>query len=101
MTTIDALKQLQADERIIAAAVRVGKVTLSMPPPARHWTIVNTLCGTLDMPEQTRYARPEDQGFLTDQGRFVSRREAMCIALVARQLKKPPMLQELFTEDLW
>jgi hypothetical protein len=89
------------DEKVIAAAVRIGDVTLSMPPPARHWNIVNTLCGTLETPERTRYARPEDQGFLTDQARFVSRKEAMGIALVAGQLKKPPMFQELFTEDLW
>jgi hypothetical protein len=88
-----------SEERVIAAAVRIGDVALSMPPPARHWNIVNTFCGTLGEP--TRYARPEDQGFLTDQGRFVGRKEAMAIAFVAGQLKKPSPHQELFTEDLW
>jgi hypothetical protein len=105
MTDLPKLKSLQADtmpdERIIAAAVRAGNVTLSMPPPARHHDIVNTLCGTLGMPEMTRYAHPQDQGFLTDQGRFVGRKEAFGIATVAGQLKKPSSMRELYTEDLW
>ncbi|CAA2139501.1 hypothetical protein [Hyphomicrobium sp. ghe19] len=89
------------EERIIAAAVKIGDVALSMPPPARHWTIINTLCGTLDKPDATRYAQPDDQGFLTDQGRFVSRVEALGIAWAAGQLKKAPTMRELYTEDLW
>ena len=87
--------------RIIAAAVSFKGVTLSMPPPARHYHIVNTLCDTLGAPEDARYAAPDDQGFLTDEGRFVGRLEAMDIAREAGQLKKQPPCKALFTEDLW
>jgi hypothetical protein len=89
--------------KIIAAAVRVEGVTLSMPPPARHYNIVNTLCGTLGFPEHTRYAPPDDQGFLTDDARFVGREEAKQIAKAAGQLKPEARayMKELYTEDLW
>ena len=73
-------------ERIIAAAVQIG-ATISLPPPARHHTIIQTvntvmrIVGTL--------ATPEAQGFLTSTGRFVNRVEAFYLAANAGQ------------EDLW
>ena len=86
--------------RIIAAAVRLNGVTLSLPPPARHYHIVNTLTETLGT-DGTRYARPDDQGFLTDDARFVGRVDAMVIAREAGQIIKPTTHRELFSEDLW
>lgn len=87
--------------RIIAAAVRLNGVTLSLPPPARHYHIVNTLTETLGASDGVRYASPDDQGFLTDDAKFVGRIEAMTIAREAGQIIKPTLHRELFTEDLW
>lgn len=87
--------------RIIAAAVQVNGVTLSLPPPARHYHIVNTLCETVGDAAATRYARPQDQGFLTDAAAFVGREEALRIARDAGQLLKETPHRELFSEDLW
>lgn len=89
-------------ERIIAAAVRVRGVTMSMPPPARHYHIVNSLCDTLGIPDSTRYAAPDDQGFITDRARFVGREEAKTIALQAGQLTPSASIhmRELYSEDL-
>lgn len=86
--------------RIIAAAVRVNGVTLSLPPPARHYHIVNTLTETLGT-DDTRYASPDDQGFLTDDARFVGREAALVIARDAGQIINPTPHRELFSEDLW
>lgn len=86
-------------KRIIAAAVRFNGVTLSLPPPARHFHIVNTLCDTLG--GNTRYSQPDDQGFLTDAAEFVGREEAKLIAEAAGQMRKPSPHRELFSEDLW
>ena len=86
--------------RIIAAAVRVNGVTLSLPPPARHYNIVNTLCETLGT-DDVRYADPRAQGFLTDSAEFVSRKKAKRIAEAAGQMLKPSPHAELFSEDLW
>lgn len=87
--------------RIIAAAVQINGVTLSLPPPARHYHIVNTLTETLGRKAQTRYASPKYQGFLTDDARFVGREEALVIARDAGQIIKPTPHRELFSEDLW
>jgi len=83
-------------ERIIAAAIRQYGLTITLPAPARHHHLLNPLAQ-----ETGVLVYPGDQGFLTDTGRFVERREAAAIALEAGQiasLKYPP---ELYSEDLW
>lgn len=96
-----------APERIVAAAVRGPRMvvngttleqdrvlmTFTLPAPARHHHILHYL------------ARPDfhvEQGFLTSTGRFVSRKEAMGIAVAAGQVS-PSKVQspDLFSEDLW
>ena len=42
-----------------------------------------------------------EQGFLTNYGRFLSRKEAYIVALKYGQLKYPKDNEELFSEDLW
>ncbi|MCG7348870.1 hypothetical protein [Sphingomonas sp. ACRSK] len=103
-------------EKIVAAAVRfpvgepfcegmwMGKrtypdfLTVSAPPPARHGTLLHPLSA-----RGIRVAA-HDQGFLTSRGRFVSREEALKIAVAGRQ----PLIEhgsrhptQLFSEDLW
>jgi hypothetical protein len=84
-------------ESIVRAAVRDcdGEV-FHLAPPARHHTIIHKF--------RVRPGR-EDQGFLTSQGRYVDRLEAMAIAKSAGQLKRPEtggyQGPELFSEDLW
>ena len=94
-------------ERIIAAAVLYGplperaqgfplpndRLVLSAAAPARHHHIINTVGGVLHEVEQ---------GFLTDNGRFVDRRLALKIALAAKQIKaRGSQHNELYSEDLW
>lgn len=42
-----------------------------------------------------------EQGFLTNSGRFLSRKEAYVAALKCGQLKNSKEKEELFSEDLW
>lgn len=91
-------KRLTA-ERIVAAAVQIEGVTISLPRPARHGTILACTSYSLNM-EPGR----ELQGFLTSTGRFVNRIQARHIADIAGQ--KPGRSggrdnPELFSEDLW
>lgn len=86
-------------ERIVAAAIKLGSVTLTMPPPARHGAIFRAFG------EAVREPFPEfgEQGFITTSGRFVGRTEAYRIAGRAEQFL-PGSVQrgdELFSEDLW
>lgn len=82
---------------IIAAAVQYG-CTISLPPPARHHTIIQAM--ELEMGIPGIAATPQAQGFLTSDGRFVNRVEAFYIAHRAGQIgaKDEP---RLFSEDLW
>ena len=82
-------------ETIVAAAIYIG-FTLSMPPPARHHTILHALTDWTDYMVQ-----PHEQGFLTSTGRYVSREEALGIAWRAKQINKHTHVTKLHSEDLW
>lgn len=85
-------------ERIVAAAVVQGRVTVSMPAPARHSDIINYLARV----GVTRKVRQHEQGFLTSTGRFVHRIEAKQIAVAAEQLlQRASHHDQLFSEDVW
>lgn len=85
-------------ERIVAAALKIGSMTVSAPPPARHHTLLHAFhaCNRKTMIKTT------DQGFLTSAGRFVGREEAAKMAVAARQIIVPKFQShQLFSEDLW
>lgn len=82
-------------ERIVAAAVQFQGTTISMPPPARHHTILHTLFPTIQ-------PCVLDQGFLTSDGRYVTRAEAWVIANRMNQvILHVSDREELFSENLW
>lgn len=88
----------RAAERIIRAAIRGpdGRA-YHVPPPGRHGHVFARF-------PQTHEAQPEDQGFLTDTGRFVGREEALKIAEAAGQIIKRSAgdnSRELYSEDVW
>jgi hypothetical protein len=86
-------------ERIVAAAINFDDITMSMPPPARHHTILWKLV-ELNLPEGFMDIR--NQGFVTSTGRFVDRYEACKIARAARQLVREPTPKDVLTsEDVW
>lgn len=103
-------------ETIVAAALRLptppafhedtwmGKrvypdhLTISAPSPARHGTLLHPLSA------MGIRVGPQDQGFLTNTGRFVGREDAYDIAVASGQ----PMIDHpsrivgtLYSEDLW
>jgi hypothetical protein len=84
--------------RIVAAAIFHG-ATISLPPPARHHTVLQTM--SIVMGVDAIQVRPENEGFLTSDGRFVNRVEAYYIAWRAGQLKEGKQVPELYSEDLW
>jgi hypothetical protein len=85
-------------EKIVAAAIQYG-ATISLPPPARHHTIIQTM--DLEMGIDGTLAAPNTQGFITDTGRFVNRVEAYYIAFKAEQIISDTKGPRLFSEDLW
>lgn len=89
-------------ERIIAAAVQVEGVTLSLPLPARHGQVLAAM-DAMHLPEYQLHRAC--QGFLTSTGRFVNRVQAKQIAHMAGQPQMRPEHErhqrDLFSEDLW
>ena len=67
-------------ERIVAAAIQVEGVTISLPIPARHGQVINA-AEAMHLPQHM--IAPSCQGFLTSEGRFVNRVQAKQIAHIA------------------
>jgi hypothetical protein len=85
-------------ETIVAAALKADDLIFSMPPPARHHTILHALFDFKggDLPVLC------DQGFVTSTGRYVDRTEGLRIAVAAKQTDGPKYQPtSLFSEDLW
>lgn len=96
-----ALASTVPRERIVAAAVFHG-CTISLPPPARHHTILNFMATTMGI--DTKQVHPVNQGFLTSTGRFVNRSEAYYIAWNQKQILSKTGNKDvptLYSEDLW
>lgn len=87
-------------ETIVAAAILIEGVTISLPQPARHGEVLIAASGFVKDSQMNR----ETQGFLTSTGRFVNRVQAFQLAWVAKQITEHPRgggKPELFSEDLW
>lgn len=83
-------------EHIECAALLHESGIHSVEPPERHYHIIKNLAKQgFDIPIKGK------QGFLTNKGRFVNRKEAADIALKAGQIKNLIAPPNLFTEDLW
>nr|WP_278388443.1 hypothetical protein [Brucella intermedia] len=86
-------------ERIVAVAVYHG-ATISLPPPARHDTILKSMLFVMGF--EDALVPHDKQGFLTSTGRFVNRVEGYHIAYRAKQLiANTAGRPELYSEDLW
>jgi PHP family Zn ribbon phosphoesterase len=88
-------------ETIVAAAIYHG-ATISLPPPARHHTILNFMATIMGL-DATK-VQPVNEGFLTSKGRFVNRTEAYYLAHRHGQIiNKSGNADEptLYSEDLW
>src|SRR3974390_1373620 len=93
-------------ERIVAVALRLNKLIFQMPAPYRHHDIIAAV-SRAGLPTVGLVAQ---QGFITNSGRFVDRREGRKIAEEAKQLLKQKDAKgvpyerkhsELFSEDVW
>lgn len=89
-------------ERIVAAAIEIEGLVISLPQPARHGQ-VHAACDAARIPVDV-YLRGT-QGFLTSTGRFVNRVMAKHIAHRAGQHQMRPEKdrnqRDLYSEDLW
>lgn len=83
-------------ERIVSVAISAFGVITSLPAPARHADVLRKLHDFNPI-----LLGPDTQGFLTNTGRYVNRRDGAAIALEAGQLETLISPPELYSEDLW
>lgn len=84
-------------ERIISVAISAFGIVASLPAPARHGDVLRKL---FDF-NQTVVVGEDRQGFLTNTGRYVNRRDGAAIALAAGQIDKLQAPPDLYSEHLW
>ena len=89
--------------QILNAASRSSSLVLTLPRPARHADIREQIA-RLKLPTPAS----ADEGFLTSDGKFVGRHQAMKIAIAAGFKRPPANAYEadedpdaLHSEDLW
>ena len=81
----------------MAAIQDADGTVFSVPRPGRHPDVIKLMV-SLGKPTPVK----GQQGFVTNQGRFVDRIEGKTIAKEANQLiERASKLPKLFSEDLW
>lgn len=88
-------------KRITHVAIRVDGEVFSLPEPNRHHDVIALIIRTTD--HVTVEAYDDDQGFLDEDGRYLTRKQALVNALMHDQVKDPDNIRAdmLFSEDLW
>ncbi|SAK83442.1 hypothetical protein AWB81_04209 [Caballeronia arationis] len=89
----------QRTERVIGSAIRHPDGLIHVViEPGRHHHVIRYMSSL----KRAGLGTTRDQGFITNQGRYVSRLEGLAIAQLAKQIKrKTPPAHKLFSEDLW
>lgn len=82
---------------IAAAAVLLDGKIYTLPPPARHHTIMHWLSAQGISPHLA------EQGFVDNEGKFLGRHPALQVAADAGQFIRDPTAPAngLFSEDVW
>jgi hypothetical protein len=84
--------------RIRAAAVRLGDKIWTLDPPHRHHHIMQMI--TRETGKRVPFD-PDNQGFITECGRFLNRRQTETVARDSGQLVGDRIGSVLTSEDLW
>lgn len=81
---------------IVAAAIEYEGVVYTLPKPMRHHNIIKYMRDK-GLPRKS----VRNQGFVTNDGKFVDRLEGAAIALASGQIEELSYPPNLFSEDLW
>jgi hypothetical protein len=89
--------EVATKQGIVAAACRLGELTFTIPPPARHHDVLRAMMAR-GLPDYEA-----DQGFLDHRGVYLNRKTAMITAVQCGQVERDisGAIPELFSEDLW
>ncbi len=85
--------------RITHVAIRFEGVVYSLPSPNRHHHVIRLIVDRTGVASVDN----DEQGFLDETGRFLTRRQALVSARLFNQIKDASQIRagQLFSEDLW
>lgn len=87
--------------KITHVAIRYKDVIYKLPCPNRHHHVIALIVKLTG----TKYIDPDDddQGFIDEQGNYLTRQQALVSALCNNQVlnKNNIRAEQLFSEDLW
>jgi len=89
------MEDMMIEEKITSSALYAQGLIVSLPPPARHGTLLAAISFL------GNHGMLATQGFLTTTGRFVNRVEAYEIAYRANQIISENKGPQLYSEDLY
>ncbi|HTQ47470.1 MAG TPA: hypothetical protein VMI75_32160 [Polyangiaceae bacterium] len=91
--------ETQERTKLTHVAIRFRGVVYSLPAPSRHHHVIREILKA--NPDVTTVdVRGDDQGFLDESGRYLTRHQALVSAQLFGQLKQEPR-GVLTSEDLW
>ena len=87
--------------KITHVAIRFDSQIYSLPAPNRHHHVIRHICETTGVKCVDAYG--ENQGFLDETGRYLTRAEALVVAMKTGQCRadRPICGDVLFSENLW
>lgn len=90
------------NHKIIGVAIKCGEIVFSLPAPNRHHNVIHYIGEN----SGDQFIEKGIQGFITNHGEFLNRKEAMALAKANDQLNRISGEQyyqgpELYSEDLW
>jgi len=85
---------------IVSAAIRKNGIIYSVEKPGRHHNIIHNT-PKLEVGKPASYVIDGEQGFLTDEGKFLNRNDSENHARACGQLVGKLIGSVLTSEDLW
>lgn len=88
--------------KITHVAIRFQGTTYSLPAPNRHHDLIRKI--SEETGQETVTSMGDDQGFIDEEGTYLTRRQALTVAEREGQLKEGALgtrLGRLFSEDVW
>jgi hypothetical protein len=88
--------------KIVSVAIKLDNgIIHSLPKPCRHHHVIHAMNPPDNIVENDIIIARGEQGFLTNEGTFVDRKEGASIALRNGQVLKLHAPPNLYSEDLW
>lgn len=86
---------------IVGVAIKHRDLVIGLPRPNRHHDVIRYMVDILKITPPVGHDQSDGQGFYTEEGQYLNRREAMVYAWKTGYVLKGLVSKELFSENIW